>query len=150
MKSFCKSVLYFVSYGQLYFFRLLEHARKQKWRNFRILDISFLFCLFGSFSLTSKGFPSSSSRNLCLPALRKLRTYDFVLKLRLTNTPRRHRQAEPALITFTALAKFQLVWRRLFEALLSSSSLAPQTHPSSAVSLCLTLCRRYNKKCRSP
>ena len=36
----------------------------------------------------------------------------------------------PALTTLPPLAKFQLVWRRLCEALLSSSSLAGQKHPS--------------------
>ena len=43
---------------------------------------------------------------------------------------------------FTPLAKFQLVWRRLCEALLSSSSLAGQEHPSMLYRLCLK-CRRY-------
>ena len=36
----------------------------------------------------------------------------------------------PALTTLSPLAKFQLVWRRLYEALRSSSSLAGQQHPS--------------------
>ena len=36
----------------------------------------------------------------------------------------------PAFITLPPLAKFQLVWRRLCEALLSSSSLARQNHSS--------------------
>ena len=35
----------------------------------------------------------------------------------------------PSIITLPTLAKFQLVWRRLCEALLSSSSLALQKHP---------------------
>ena len=35
-----------------------------------------------------------------------------------------------ALITLPPLAKFQLVWHRLCEALLTSSSLAGQKHPS--------------------
>ena len=43
-----------------------------------------------------------------------------------TPTPSR----SPALTTLPPLAKFQLVWRRLCEALLSSSSLAGQKHPS--------------------
>ena len=40
------------------------------------------------------------------------------------------------------LAKFQLVWHRLCEALLSSSSLAGQKYPSLLSHLCLK-CRRY-------
>ena len=36
----------------------------------------------------------------------------------------------PALTTLPPLAKFQFVWRRLCEALLSSSSLSGQKHPS--------------------
>ena len=43
----------------------------------------------------------------------------------------------PALITLPPLAKFQLVWRRLCEALLCSS-LACQKHPSLLSRLCLT------------
>ena len=43
-------------------------------------------------------------------------------------TPRPSRW--PALATLPPLAKFQIVWRRLCEALLSSSSLAGQKHPS--------------------
>ena len=39
---------------------------------------------------------------------------------------------------FTPLAKFQLVWRRLCEALLYSSSLAGQKNPSLLFRLCLT------------
>ena len=47
-------------------------------------------------SLTSKGYPNGySNACVCLPALRKLRTYDAVLsKRRLTNTPRCHRLAD--------------------------------------------------------
>ena len=46
-------------------------------------------------------------------------------------TPRRHRQAGCQFSQlYPPLAKFQLVWRRLCEALLSSSSLAGQKHPS--------------------
>ena len=36
----------------------------------------------------------------------------------------------PSPSSIPPLAKFQLVWRRLREALMSSSSLAGQTHPS--------------------
>ena len=38
---------------------------------------------------------------------------------------------------FTPLAKFQIIWRRLCEALLSSSSLACQKHPPLLSRLCL-------------
>ena len=48
----------------------------------------------------------------------------------------------PALTYLPALAKFQLVWRRLCEALLCSSSFAGQKHPSLLSRLCLK-CRRY-------
>ena len=44
----------------------------------------------------------------------------------------------PALITLPPLAKFQLVYRRLCEALLSSFSLARQKHPFLLSCLCLT------------
>ena len=44
----------------------------------------------------------------------------------------------PALITLPPLTKFQLVWRRLCEALLSSSSLDRQKHPFLLSRLCLT------------
>ena len=44
----------------------------------------------------------------------------------------------PALFTLHPLAKFQLVWRRWCEALLSSSSLARQKHPSLLSRPCLT------------
>ena len=47
----------------------------------------------------------------------------------------------PVLTTLPLLAKFQLVWCRLCEALLSSS-LAGQKHPSLLSRLCLK-CRRY-------
>ena len=48
----------------------------------------------------------------------------------------------PALTTLPPLAKFQVVWRRLCEALLSSSSLAGQKHPSLLSRLVLK-CRKY-------
>ena len=54
--------------------------------------------------------------------------------------PRRSRW--PALTTLLLPAKFQLVWRRLCEALLSSSSHAGQKHPSLLSRLCL-ICQRY-------
>ena len=47
-----------------------------------------------------------------------------------------------ALTTLPPLAKFQLVWCRSCEALLSSSSLAVQKRPSLLSCLCLN-CRRY-------
>ena len=43
-----------------------------------------------------------------------------------------------AFITLPPLAKFQLVWRRLCGALLSSSSLARQAYPSLLSRVCLT------------
>ena len=46
-----------------------------------------------------------------------------------------------ALIILPPLAKFQLIWRRLCEALLSSSSLDGQKHASLPSRLCLK-CRR--------
>jgi len=46
---------------------------------------------------------------------------------------------------FLPLAKFQLVWRRLCEALLSSSSLAGQKHLSLLSHVCLK-CRRYKSR----
>ena len=49
----------------------------------------------------------------------------------------------PALTTLPPLAKFQLVWRRLCEALLSSSSLAGQKHRLCCL-VCLK-CRRYKR-----
>ena len=42
----------------------------------------------------------------------------------------------------TPLAKFQLVWRRLCEALLSSSPLAGQKHPP-LLSHLISNCRQY-------
>ena len=48
----------------------------------------------------------------------------------------------PALTALHPLAKVQLVWRRLCEALLSCSSLAGQKHPSMLSRLCLKY-RRY-------
>ena len=48
----------------------------------------------------------------------------------------------PALTTLPPITKFQLVWRRLCEALLSSSSLDGQKHPSLLSRLCRK-CRRY-------
>ena len=48
----------------------------------------------------------------------------------------------PALTTFPPVAKFQLVWNRLCEALLSFSSLAGLKHPSLLSRICLQ-CRRY-------
>ena len=48
----------------------------------------------------------------------------------------------PALITLPPIAKFHLVWRRLYEALLSSSSLARQKHPYLLSRICLDICRR--------
>ena len=48
----------------------------------------------------------------------------------------------PALTTLPPLAKFQLVWHRLCEALLPSSSVDGQKHPSLLSRLCLK-CRRY-------
>ena len=48
----------------------------------------------------------------------------------------------PQLSSLPPLAKFQLVWRRLGEALLFSSSLAGGKHQSLLTRLCL-ICRRY-------
>ena len=77
--------------------------------------------------------------HVCPPALRKLRTYDSHSQ----TMPDEHLPAPPpsrwrALIASPPLAKFQLVWRRLCEALLSSSSLARQTNPSLLSRVCLT------------
>ena len=48
----------------------------------------------------------------------------------LRSNPRRHRQVVDQLSPTYPLAQLQLVWRRLCEALRSSSSLAGQKHPS--------------------
>ena len=50
-----------------------------------------------------------------------------------------------AFTTLPLLAKFQLVWRRLCEALLSSSSLAGQKRPSLPSGLYLK-CRRHKRR----
>ena len=57
------------------------------------------------------------------------------------HTPMPPRRRWPALTTLPPLAMFQLVRRRLCEALLSSSSLDGQKHLSLLSSLCLK-CRR--------
>ena len=65
----------------------------------------------------------------------------------LSPTPRRHGEADGQVPRpFPPFAKFQLVWRRLCEVVLLSSSLAGQTHPSLLSRLCLE-CRRYESRC---
>ena len=49
--------------------------------------------------------------------------------LSLSHPPTPPQSRSPDFTTLPSLAKFQVVWRRLCEALLSSSSLAGQNHP---------------------
>ena len=73
-------------------------------------------------------------------------TSSLVLLHSLPLTPRRHRQASGQLSQlYPPLAKFHLVWRRLREALLTSSYLAGQKHPSLLSRVCLK-CRRYKSR----
>ena len=61
---------------------------------------------------------------------RECRASSVVLLPFSLSTPDVTARRWPALITLPPLAKFQLVWRRLYEPLLSSTSLAGQKHRS--------------------
>ena len=74
-----------------------------------------------SFSLASESSPSGYSKKRVF-ACTQLPTYDFFPQTMPDKHPPMPRPSRcPALITLPPFAKFQLVWRRLCEALPSSS-----------------------------